>query len=256
MGAAVRRFPGSVVRGHWRGSAIDTTGAEGVILKHGGAHGGSTWLFVKDGTLQYDTTSSDEVEQQLSSSDACPGQAHARCLPSRIRAPVEGSHTPLGGRRALTSMTPRGVAFGRENPPGRSASPARPSASVRTPDAGLARVQGTVPVTGGTRSGEVDGRVTVRIGNASWHEHSRKDDEARWVARAGLAFLWRGCVPNPAMVRRSPPLLGATARRRLSRRRPSRRKRPTRRGRRRPPRRAPWKPNTMACSQPIKRACG
>src|ERR1700704_2916211 len=51
--------------------SIDTTGAEGVIVKHGGAHGGHV-LFIQDGRLPYVYNFLGEEEQQLPSSDAVP----------------------------------------------------------------------------------------------------------------------------------------------------------------------------------------
>jgi arylsulfatase len=74
---------------------IDTTGAEGVIFKQGGAHGGHV-LLIQDGCLHYIYNFMGEEEQKVSSSGAVPlGQ---RIFGVRyLRAgTVEGSHTPLG----------------------------------------------------------------------------------------------------------------------------------------------------------------
>ncbi len=64
---------------------VDTTGAEGVLFKHGGAHGGHV-LFIQDGRLHYVYNFLGEEEQALSSSVAVPlGTAHVRCRRTRGR---------------------------------------------------------------------------------------------------------------------------------------------------------------------------
>jgi arylsulfatase len=75
--------------------SIDTRGVEGVIIKHGGAHGGHV-LFVQDGRLQYVYNFLGEEEQQLSSSDAVPLGRHTLGVAFTRTGTVEGSHTPLG----------------------------------------------------------------------------------------------------------------------------------------------------------------
>ena len=84
---------------------VDTTGAEGVIIKHGGAHGGHV-LFVQDGRLHYIYNFLGEEEQRLSSSDAVPLGKHtfgvALCVPGRWRAATRRSAT-----RRSTSMMSR-----------------------------------------------------------------------------------------------------------------------------------------------------
>ena len=54
---------------------VDTTGAEGVIFKQGGAHGGHV-LFVQDGRLHYIYNFMGEDEQKVSSSGAVPLGKH------------------------------------------------------------------------------------------------------------------------------------------------------------------------------------
>ncbi len=74
---------------------IDTTGAEGVIIKHGGAHGGHV-MFIQDGRLHYVYNFLGEEEQQMSSSDAVPLGKHTFGVAYARTGTVEGSHTPLG----------------------------------------------------------------------------------------------------------------------------------------------------------------
>ena len=67
---------------------IDTTGAEGVLFKHGGGHGGHV-LFIQDGRLHYVYNFLGERQQLVSSSAAIPlGQASVRrpLRPHRHRA--------------------------------------------------------------------------------------------------------------------------------------------------------------------------
>src|SRR5258707_12434485 len=75
--------------------SIDNAGVEGVIVKHGGAHGGHV-LFIQDGRLQYVYNFLGEEEQQLSSPDAVPLGMHTLGVAFTRTGTVEGSHTPLG----------------------------------------------------------------------------------------------------------------------------------------------------------------
>jgi arylsulfatase A-like enzyme len=74
---------------------IDTTGAEGVLFKQGGAHGGHV-LFVQDGRLHYVYNFMGEEEQKLSSSSPIPLGKHIFGVRYNRGGTVEGSHTPLG----------------------------------------------------------------------------------------------------------------------------------------------------------------
>jgi arylsulfatase len=74
---------------------IDPAGAEGVLFKHGGAHGGHV-LFVQDGRLHYIYNFLGEEEQKLSSSSPVPLGKHTFGVAFARRGTVEGSHTPLG----------------------------------------------------------------------------------------------------------------------------------------------------------------
>jgi hypothetical protein len=76
-------------------ATIDTTGAEGVLFKHGGAHGGHV-LFLQDGRLHYIYNFLGEQEQKLSSSGAVPLGKHTFGVAFARSGTVEGSHTPLG----------------------------------------------------------------------------------------------------------------------------------------------------------------
>ena len=73
----------------------ETTGAEGVIFKQGGAHGGHV-LFVQDGRLHYIYNFMGEDEQKVSSSGAVPLGQHIFGVRFAPTGTVEGSHTPLG----------------------------------------------------------------------------------------------------------------------------------------------------------------
>ncbi|MBV8965388.1 MAG: sulfatase-like hydrolase/transferase, partial [Mycobacteriaceae bacterium] len=75
--------------------SVDTTGAEGVIFKQGGAHGGHV-LFVQDGRLHYIYNFMGEEEQKVSSSGAVPLGQHILGVRYARGGTVEGSHTPLG----------------------------------------------------------------------------------------------------------------------------------------------------------------
>jgi arylsulfatase len=70
------------------------SGAEGVIIKHGGAHGGHV-LFIQDGRLHYIYNFLGEEEQRLSS-DAVPLGKHTFGVAFARTGTMEGSHTPLG----------------------------------------------------------------------------------------------------------------------------------------------------------------
>jgi arylsulfatase A-like enzyme len=74
---------------------VDTTGAEGVIFKQGGAHGGHV-LFIQDGRLHYIYNFMGEQEQKISSSGAAPMGKHVFGVRYVRGGTVEGSHTPLG----------------------------------------------------------------------------------------------------------------------------------------------------------------
>jgi arylsulfatase A-like enzyme len=74
---------------------VDTTGAEGVIFKQGGAHGGHV-LFIQDGRLHYIYNFMGEQEQKISSSGAAPMGKHVFGVRFVRGGTVEGSHTPLG----------------------------------------------------------------------------------------------------------------------------------------------------------------
>ena len=70
---------------------VDTTGAEGVLFKHGGAHGGHV-LFIQDGRLHYVYNFLGEER-----SSWCPPRAQCRwadtCFGARYRADRNGGRT-------------------------------------------------------------------------------------------------------------------------------------------------------------------
>lgn len=74
---------------------VDSTGAEGVLFKHGGAHGGHV-LFVQDGRLHYVYNFLGEREQLLAAPDAVPLGRHLFGVRYTRTGTVQNSHTPLG----------------------------------------------------------------------------------------------------------------------------------------------------------------
>jgi arylsulfatase len=74
---------------------VDTTGAEGVLFKQGGAHGGHV-LFIQDGRLHYVYNFLGERQQLISSSDPVPLGRHVFGVSYSRTGTVANSHTPLG----------------------------------------------------------------------------------------------------------------------------------------------------------------
>ncbi|MCK0173687.1 MULTISPECIES: arylsulfatase [Mycobacteriaceae] len=74
---------------------VDAEGAQGVLFKHGGGHGGHV-LFVQDGHLNYVYNFLGEVEQRLTSSEPIPLGRHTFGVAYTRTGTVDGSHTPVG----------------------------------------------------------------------------------------------------------------------------------------------------------------
>ncbi|MGO9925563.1 MAG: arylsulfatase, partial [Mycobacterium sp.] len=74
---------------------MDTTGAEGVLFKQGGAHGGHV-LFIQDGQLHYVYNFLGERQQLVSSSGPVPLGRHVFGVRYARTGTVPNSHTPLG----------------------------------------------------------------------------------------------------------------------------------------------------------------
>lgn len=74
---------------------VDTTGAEGVLFKQGGAHGGHV-LFIADGRLHYVYNFLGERQQLLSSVRPIPLGHHLFGVRYARTGTVANSHTPLG----------------------------------------------------------------------------------------------------------------------------------------------------------------
>lgn len=74
---------------------VDTAGAEGVVFKHGGAHGGHV-MFIQDGRLHYVYNFLGERQQLISSSGAVPLGRHVLGVRYSRTGTVENSHTPVG----------------------------------------------------------------------------------------------------------------------------------------------------------------
>ena len=73
---------------------VDTTGAEGVLFKQGGGHGGHV-LFIQDGRLHYVYNFMGDEEQTVSSPVRSLGK-HIFGVSYSRTGTVENSHTPLG----------------------------------------------------------------------------------------------------------------------------------------------------------------
>nr|VTO98288.1 Sulfatase [Mycobacterium riyadhense] len=74
---------------------VDTTGAEGVLFKQGGAHGGHV-LFLQDGRLHYVYNFLGERQQLISSNGPIPLGRHLLGVCYTRTGTVANSHTPLG----------------------------------------------------------------------------------------------------------------------------------------------------------------
>ncbi len=74
---------------------LDTAGAEGVLYKQGGAHGGHV-LFIQDGRLHYVYNFMGDEEQAVASCSAAPVGKHIFGVRYERVGAVENSHTPIG----------------------------------------------------------------------------------------------------------------------------------------------------------------
>ncbi|OAT67100.1 arylsulfatase [Mycobacteroides immunogenum] len=92
-------------------------GAEGVIFKQGGAHGGHV-LFIQDGRLHYIYNFMGEKEQKVSSEHAVPLGAHVLGARFAKTGTVAGSHTPVGDVTLFIDEDPVGALAGVEIHPG------------------------------------------------------------------------------------------------------------------------------------------
>ncbi len=75
--------------------AVDPGGADGVIVKHGGAHGGYV-MYVQGGRLHFCYNFLGEQEQTLSSADPLEVGLHTLGFAFTLTGTAEGSHTPVG----------------------------------------------------------------------------------------------------------------------------------------------------------------
>jgi arylsulfatase A-like enzyme len=74
---------------------VDTADADGVLFKHGGAHGGHV-MFIQDGRLHYVYNFLGERQQLISSSAAVPSGRHLLGVRYSRTGTVANSHTPVG----------------------------------------------------------------------------------------------------------------------------------------------------------------
>ncbi|EUA07261.1 arylsulfatase domain protein [Mycobacterium xenopi 4042] len=85
--------------------SVETTGAEGVLFKQGGAHGGHT-LFIQDGRLHYVYNFLGEQEQMISAPNTVP--LAGTSLVSNTPAPGPWKTAiPRWVKPLSTSTTPR-----------------------------------------------------------------------------------------------------------------------------------------------------
>ncbi|MGH3968636.1 MAG: arylsulfatase, partial [Mycobacterium sp.] len=107
--AAVGLGAGGEIRGRsfsvLAGVTVQDAGADGVLFKQGGAHGGHV-LFIQDGRLHYVYNFLGEHEQLLSSSGAVPLGHHIFGLRYTRAGTVPNSHTPLGEAVLYIDDTP------------------------------------------------------------------------------------------------------------------------------------------------------
>ena len=127
---------------------VDTTGAEGVLFKHGGAHGGHV-LFIQDGRLHYIYNFLGEEEQALSSPGAVPLGTHTFGVAFTRTGNGRGQSHPPGRRGPLHRRRRGRGQVGRQDPPGhlrprRSHPERRPQHRI----AGVTGIQGPVRVHG------------------------------------------------------------------------------------------------------------
>lgn len=87
---------------------IDTTGAEGVLFKQGGAHGGHV-LFIQDGRLHYVYNFLGERQQLVSSDGPVPLGRHLLGVRYNRTGTVANSHTPLGDLTLYFDHSPVGT---------------------------------------------------------------------------------------------------------------------------------------------------
>ena len=96
---------------------VDTTGAEGVLFKQGGGHGGHV-LFIQDGRLHYVYNFLGERQQLVSSSGPVPLGRHVFGVRYARTGTVENSHTPLGDATLFIDDAVVGTLAGRDESPG------------------------------------------------------------------------------------------------------------------------------------------
>jgi arylsulfatase len=75
--------------------AVDPDGADGVVVKHGGAHGGYV-MYVQGGRLHFCYNFLGEYEQTLASADPVSAGLHTLGFTFTLTGTAEGSHTPVG----------------------------------------------------------------------------------------------------------------------------------------------------------------
>ncbi len=84
---------------------VDTTGAEGVLFKQGGGHGGHV-LFIQDGRLHWVYNFLGEREQVISSPGAVPLGRHLFGVRYARAGTVPNSHTPVGEAALYIDASP------------------------------------------------------------------------------------------------------------------------------------------------------
>ncbi|KMO74416.1 arylsulfatase [Mycolicibacterium chubuense] len=85
--------------------AVDADGAEGVIVKHGGAHGGYV-MYVQGNRLHFCYNFLGEQEQTLAASEPLTAGLHTLGFAFTLTGTAEGSHTPIGDAALYVDETP------------------------------------------------------------------------------------------------------------------------------------------------------
>ncbi len=148
---------------------VDTTGAEGVLFKQGGGHGGHA-LFIQDGRLHWVYNFLGEREQLISSPGAVPLGRHLFGVRYTRKGTVPNSHTPVGEAAlyiddALVATQPEWIA----QPGTFGLAGATLSVGRNTGSAVSRRYKAPFAFTGGTI-----GHVTVDISDAPYEDVEKK----------------------------------------------------------------------------------
>ena len=155
---------------------LDPEGADGVIVKHGGAHGGYV-MFLQGGRLHFCYNFMGEEQQTLSSPDPVPAGAHTLGFAYTRTGTVEGMHTPLGDAALYIDSSEVATFPGMRAHPGTFGLASASLSVGRNNGSPVARsFQAPFPFTGGTIA-----RVNIDVSGAPFTDLER--DFARAFAK-------------------------------------------------------------------------